>query len=168
MPHKKFAKLDDSIKTGISFGITSGVITTLGIIIGLYTGTQQQVIVVGGVITIAIADALSDAFGMHISQESIKGNNSKAVWKATFSTLIAKFVFAISFLGPLLLLKDNLAVIISILWGSFLIIILSHVIARQENESELKIIIQHLVMMIIVIFLTYLVGFFINIYLINN
>jgi len=49
------------LRSGISFGLTSGVITTLGLMVGLQSGTQSRLAVVGGVLTIAIADALSDA-----------------------------------------------------------------------------------------------------------
>ena len=30
----------ESVKTGISFGLTSGVITTLGLMVGLHSGTH--------------------------------------------------------------------------------------------------------------------------------
>ncbi len=55
---------------GISFGLTSGIITTLGMIVGLHAGTHSRLAVIGGVLTIAIADAFSDALGIHISEES--------------------------------------------------------------------------------------------------
>jgi vacuolar iron transporter family protein len=166
MPHKEFAKLDDSIKAGISFGITSGVITTLGLIIGLYTGTHQQLVVIGGVMTIAVADSLSDAFGMHLSQESRKGTSEKDVWKATVSTLITKFFFSSSFLIPLFLLEGGLAVAVSVLWGTVLIIVLSYVIAKQEHERTTNVIIHHLGMMIAVMIAAYAVGTIVNNFLI--
>lgn len=166
MPHKKFAKLDDSVKSGISFGVTSGVITTLGLIIGLYTGTHEQLVVIGGVMTIAVADALSDAFGMHMSEESKKGSTPQSVWKATISTFATKFVFAISFLVPLFLLKDGFAVTISVAWGALLIIIMSYIIAKQRHENTLGVITQHLGMMALVIASSYIVGLIIADFLI--
>jgi len=59
-----------SLKTGISFGLTSGTITTLGLMIGLNSGTNSRGIIIGGILTIAIADSLSDALGIHISEEA--------------------------------------------------------------------------------------------------
>ncbi|MGZ8381620.1 MAG: hypothetical protein ACXW4C_08190, partial [Nitrospira sp.] len=52
-----------SFKTGLSFGLTSGVITTLGLMVGLHSGTHSRTVVIGGILTIAIADAMSDALG---------------------------------------------------------------------------------------------------------
>lgn len=37
--------------------------------IGLMAGTHSKLAVLGGILTIAIADAMSDALGIHISQE---------------------------------------------------------------------------------------------------
>jgi len=54
----------------MSFGLTSGIITTLGLIVGLHSGTHSKLAVIGGILTIAMADALSDALGIHVSEES--------------------------------------------------------------------------------------------------
>ena len=59
-----------SLKVGFSFGLTSGIITTLGLMVGLNYGTSSKLAVIGGILTIAIADASSDALGIHISEES--------------------------------------------------------------------------------------------------
>ncbi|MDI6733408.1 MAG: hypothetical protein QME51_05200, partial [Planctomycetota bacterium] len=60
--------MNHSIKTGFSFGSTSGVITTLGLMVGLHSGTHSKFAVLGGIVTIAVADAFSDALGIHISE----------------------------------------------------------------------------------------------------
>ena len=44
-----------SLKIGFSFGLTSGVITTLGLMVGLHSGTNSKLAVMGGILTIAIA-----------------------------------------------------------------------------------------------------------------
>ncbi len=68
-----------SFKVGFSFGLTSGIITTLGLMIGLYSGTNSQLVVIGGILTIAIADSMSDALGIHISEESENTHSSKEI-----------------------------------------------------------------------------------------
>jgi len=62
--------MKSSLKTGLSFGLTSAIITTLGLMVGLHSGTHSRLAVIGGVLTIAIADAFSDAMGIHISEEA--------------------------------------------------------------------------------------------------
>ena len=53
--------MNHSVKTGFSFGFTSAIITTLGLMVGLNAGTHSRLVVLGGILTIAIADAFSDA-----------------------------------------------------------------------------------------------------------
>ena len=44
-----------SLKPGFSFGLTSGVITTPGLMVGLNAGTHSRLAVIGGIVTIAVA-----------------------------------------------------------------------------------------------------------------
>ena len=58
-----------ALKVRFSFGLTSGVITTLGLMVGLHAGTHSMPAVLGDS-TIALADAMSDALGIHVAEES--------------------------------------------------------------------------------------------------
>ena len=60
----------DGARTGLFFGATSGVITTIGLIVGLNSGTQSITAVLGGILVIAVADAMSDALGIHLAEEA--------------------------------------------------------------------------------------------------
>lgn len=151
-----------SIKTGFSFGLTSGVITTLGLMIGLYSGTHSEMVIIGGILTIAIADAMSDALGIHISEESKEGNNLRNIWESTISTFVAKLVFATTFIIPLLLFSLNTAVIVSIIWGLSLLVLFSFYIAKMKGVKPREIIFEHLFIAILVIVLTYYVGIIID------
>jgi len=71
----------ETLLKGVGFGLTSGVITTLGIIVGLYTGTHSKLAVLAGMIVLALADALSDAMGIHISEEAEGEHTAKEVWE---------------------------------------------------------------------------------------
>jgi VIT1/CCC1 family predicted Fe2+/Mn2+ transporter len=147
-----------SLKTGLSFGLTSGTITTLGLMIGLYSAIQTEVVVIGGVLTIAIADALSDAFGIHITEESENHHTSKEIWEATMSTFLSKFVVGLTFVVPLLLFELSIAILMNITWGLLLLTIISFIIAKEQKKKPWKIIAEHLIMAIIVIIITYNVG----------
>lgn len=148
------------IKTGASFGLTSGIITTLGLMVGLESGTSSALAVIGGVITIAVADAFSDALGMHISQESEKGRTTKDVWESSISTFVTKFFFAMTFIVPVLLFYNSLgmAIVISAIWGLLLLGALSFVIAKERREKIWKVIAEHLGIALVVIFVTHYLG----------
>lgn len=151
-----------SIKTGLGFGMTSGVITTLGLIMGLSSGTNSQLAVIGGILTIAIADALSDALGIHISEESKNNTTEKQVWASTLSTLFFKFVFAITFLVPVLILPLDQAVVASIGWGFLLIAILSIYIARENQVKAANVVAEHLIITAMVVASTHYLGIWIS------
>ena len=96
--------MKSSFKTGLSFGLTSGVITTLGLMVGLHAGTHSRTVVLGGIVTIAVADSLSDAMGVHMSEESKNSGPVRHVWESTMVTFVAKLCIALTFALPVLLL----------------------------------------------------------------
>jgi VIT1/CCC1 family predicted Fe2+/Mn2+ transporter len=148
----------DSLRTGICFGLTSAVITTLGLIVGLQSGTHSKIVVLAGILTISIADAFSDALGIHISEESDKTRTAKQVWGATIATFLTKFLFALTFAVPVLLLPLSVAIIASLLWGLSLLTALSYIIARSQDEPAWKIIGEHLIIASLVLIITHWVG----------
>lgn len=151
-----------SLKTGMGFGLTSGVITTLGLIVGLHSGTGSRFVVLGGIITIAIADAFSDALGIHISEESENQHTHREIWESTIFTFVAKFLAAMMFIVPVLLLPLNLAIIISIIWGFLLLGFFSFYIAKLQNKKPPLIIGEHLLIASLVIIITHFLGEWIN------
>lgn len=148
-----------SLKTGFSFGLTSGIITTLGLMVGLHSGTHSKLAVLGGIFTIAVADAFSDALGMHISQESENQHTTKEIWSSTVSTFIAKFVFALTFVIPILIFNNlSTAMIISVIYGLTVLGILSFNMARSQGTKPQRVITEHLIIALIVIVITHFVG----------
>lgn len=147
-----------SIKTGFSFGLTSGIITTLGLIVGLHSGTHSKDAVIAGVLTIAIADALSDALGIHISEETRDNHKDSEIWESTAATFLTKLIIALSFLIPLVAFQLSGAIIASIIWGLLLVIIFNFYLAKLHGEKPSKVIFEHLIITISVIIITHFVG----------
>ncbi|MCL5795022.1 MAG: hypothetical protein M1338_01560 [Patescibacteria group bacterium] len=147
--------MNHSIKTGFSFGLTSGVITTLGLMIGLNTGTSSKMIVLGGILTIALADAFSDALGIHISEESENKHRTAEIWQSTVSTFLTKLITASSFALPIIFLPLDFGVMINIFWGILLLIILSYYIAKAQKNSAAKVITEHLLITAVVLVASY-------------
>ena len=147
-----------SLRKGFSFGLTSGIITTLGLIVGLQAGTHSRLAVIGGILAIAVADAMSDALGIHISEESEDKHPAREIWESTAATLASKFVFATSFLLPVLFLPLVEAVAVCMLWGLSLIALFSYHLAKQEGLKPHRVIFEHLTIAILVIIATQYVG----------
>ena len=150
--------MKSSYKRGFSFGLVSGIITTLGLMVGLFSTTHSKLVVIGGILIIAVADALSDAVGIHISQEAENKYPYHQVWESTFATFISKFIFAMTFAVPVILFELNSAIIISIIWGLGLIAIFSYEIARLRHVEPYEVILEHLVIAVLVVGITYYLG----------
>lgn len=150
-----------SIRKGVSFGLTSGIITTLGLIVGLHSGTGSKKVILAGIFTIAIADALSDALGIHVSEESEEKHSTKEIWESTVSTFLAKLFFTLTFVIPFLLLDLSPAIIASIVWGLLMLSIISYSIARAQKKNPLFIIGEHIIIAVVVVLATHFVGEFI-------
>lgn len=149
---------NDALRTGLSFGLTSGVITTLGLMVGLHSGTRSELAVIGGILTIAVADGMSDALGIHISEESKPGHDARHVWLSTLSTFVAKFLMALSFVVPVLLFTLDTAVWVAIGWGLLVICLLSLQLARTQGEPVWRVAGEHLAITVAVVLATHWVG----------
>lgn len=150
--------MKSSFKTGLSFGLTSGVITTLGLMVGLHAGTHSRAIVLGGIVTIALADSLSDAMGIHLSEESKNSGSTIHIWESTVATFVAKLFIALSFVVPVLMAPLPAAILVSILWGLLLLTLLSFFLARMQQIPPWKVIGEHLVIALCVVTLSHYVG----------
>lgn len=153
---------NNGARTGLFFGATSGVITTIGLITGLNAGTRSIVAVLGGIFVIAVADAMSDALGIHLAEEANPEATAHHIWSATISTFVNKFVFALSFAVPLLLLPLDQAVIASLLWGMLVIVVLSYFLARAQKASPIMIIGEHLGIAVLVVVLSHFIGVWVS------
>ena len=147
-----------SIRIGFSFGLTSGIITTLGLMVGLHSGTNSRVAVLGGILMIAIADAFSDALGIHMSEESENRHIAREIWESTISAFLSKVFFALTFIIPVLLFELSTAIVVSIIWGLSVLSILSFRIAKLQKVNPWKVIAEHLIIALVVIVVTHYIG----------
>jgi VIT1/CCC1 family predicted Fe2+/Mn2+ transporter len=147
-----------SVKIGLSFGLTSGVITTLGLMVGLHSGTHSKIVIIGAILIMAIADASSDALGIHSAEESEIKHTSREIWESTIATFLSKFFFTATFVVPLLLFELSIAIVFSVLYGLFLLGIFSFYIAKEQRAKPWKVVLEHLSIAVIVIFITHYVG----------
>ena len=151
-------QLQHSIQVGLSFGLTSGVITTLGLLVGLAAGTASRLAVLGGIVTIAVADSLSDALGIHVAEESESIHTQREIWASTLATFASKLVMALSFAVPVLLFDLTTAVMASVAWGVIALAALSHHLARLQGVRAWPVVAEHLGVAAAVVAISHFVG----------
>jgi len=54
--------------------------------VGLHSFSGFKFVIIGGILTIVIADAFSDALGIHVSEEAENAHTSKEIWESTIAT----------------------------------------------------------------------------------
>lgn len=146
---------------GLGYGLTSGIITTIGLMVGLDAGTGSEAAVLGGILVIAVGDSMSDALGMHISEESTGDgsvNRHKDAWKSTLSTFVFKFLFACIFVIPVLIFPLHFAVWLSVGVGIIIIGIFSYDFAKKQGVKPFRVVFEHLLITVIVVVLTKMIG----------
>ncbi len=109
-------------------------------------------------LTIAMADALSDAMGVHFSEEAEELHSAKEVWEATLITLISKAAFASLFIVPLLLLKLSTAIAVNVVLGLTTLSAFSFYLARRRGIKAWKVVAEHLIIAIAVMVLAHQIG----------
>jgi len=144
-------------QTRFSFGSTSAVITNLALMAGLHTQANAKVSIIGGILVIALADNVSDSFGIHIYQESEKIETLE-VWISTILNFTSRVIVSMSFVVLMLMLPLNAAIISSMIWGLLLLAVISYMIAKNESENPYLSILTHVLIAVAVIFISNIVG----------
>lgn len=144
---------------GVSFGLTSGVITTLGMIVGINVATESRLAIVTSIFTVSVVDSLSDAFGIYLSEESRLDESNKPIWIISIYTFFAKFLAIIFFALPFLLFNNNnFSMVFSVIFGLFLVLLLSFFVAKRSKKSIFQSVFEHVGLAIVVIIASYYVG----------
>lgn len=141
----------------ITFGITSAVITGIAAIGTLFANPNGKMLVIPSLLIFAVADNIADTFGMHIYQDSelLKENQ---VWTGTFFNYCARLVVSLLFIGILLIFPTNIASLLCVVIGLFLLTLISYIIAKQRRANPLFMIGEHVGLAIAVLTLSTIAG----------
>ncbi len=160
--------MNSSLRQGMFFGANSGIITTVGLITGLVQTKISKNYLIISIISLAIADSISEAYGMYISKKAEDTeDDSQNPFFALIGLLIMKFFIVISFLIPFafsdsLKYYKNLYWIVG--WSLFLISLVDYNISELRDEPLLSYLIPHTIILFLVIYLTQMFGRLIETY----
>lgn len=154
---KKIRSQIRNYQTRFSFGSSAALITNLGLITGLDSTTNAKFSIITSILVIAIADNISDSFGIHVYQES-EHLNRREVWLSTSTNFLARLFVSLVFVLLIALLPIGPAVVCSLIFGLLLLTLISYIIAKDEKVSPLLSILEHLGIALVVILLSEFVG----------
>lgn len=159
MDTKIFNKISFAIKdpSKFSFGTTSGIITSLALIVGLGGISNPKTGIIGALLLLAIADNISDSLGIHIYRESqAETKNTSNVHTA--SNFLARLAVTLTFVLLILFLPMDYALLASLFLGLFLLSMLSYIIAVQQKINPYLAILQHLGVAVAVLAASHFLG----------
>ena len=154
---KRIKKQIRHYQTKFSFGSSAAIITNLGLIIGLDSGTNAKFNIIAAIMVIALADNISDSFGIHVYQES-EQLERKEVWISTATNFLARLLVSLIFVALVFFLPIQLATILSLVWGLSLLAFISYIIAKEEESRPFQAVLVHLGIALMVIVLSEIVG----------
>jgi len=152
--------MNNALKKGLGFGLSSAVIATLAIIVGMHAGTDLKHAVVSAVLVIAFADSLADSLAVYFSEK--EGNAEKTVLLTTATAFFTKLIFALTFLIPIFIFNLHMAIWIDIIYGAIILIIYSFNLAKSTHKDILKTIVLHILLAVVVISASHGIGVIIN------
>jgi adenylate cyclase class IV len=142
----------------LAFGITSGILTTLGVLVGVKSATEARLSVIASVAAIAVADSCSDAFGMYMAKVSQRGVAPREALRHALATFAGKAFLPITFVVPLLALPLNAAIAVDLAWGALALALLSAEQAVVEQRSIARRIARNLAVAAVIVVNTWLIG----------
>jgi len=154
--------MENALKKGLGFGVSSAVIATLAIIVGMHAGVDLKHAIISAVLVIAFADSLADSLAVHFSEKGDEKVSAKDAWVTTLTAFVTKLVFALTFLIPIFIFNLHIAIWIDIIYGFIILVVYSFQLAKSKNEGIVKTITLHILLAAGVILASHAIGLFIN------
>ena len=104
--------------------MSSAIVTTLSVIIGIWFGAKDMKILVASIITIALSDSFSDANGEYNSERMRPLSDERKAFRRGVIVFITKILTSLSFLLPFLFFKNKspiFLIFIDFLWAFLLL-----------------------------------------------
>jgi hypothetical protein len=140
-----------------SFGSTSAIVTSMGVIIGLGAATARTATIVSSLLIFAVADNISDSLSIHMYQEAEK-LDERSAFRATLTNFVARLLITLSFVMIAMLLAYPYAGIVALVWGFLLLTGLSYALAMERCVSPMAEIGKHLGVAVLVIAASRVIG----------
>jgi len=151
--------MNEAVKKGLGFGVTSAIITTLGLIVGIHSGTDLRGAVIGAILVIAFADSLADSLGIYFSERSQQNSKKSEPFIAMLTAFGGKFIFALTFIIPILVFSSlHTAIITDLLYGLILLTIFSYFSAKSKKENAFSTIVFYVLLASVVITASHFIG----------
>lgn len=140
------------------FGSSAAIITDVSLIVGLGTARTGKAPLLAGLLTIAVADNISDSLGIHLYKES-EGCGEKLSMLSTILNFLSRLLISSTFVAIVMVFSLAQAVLIGLIWGLLLIVLISYFLSRNNKDNPVTEILKHVVAAAVVIVLSRYLGY---------
>ena len=148
----EFKKLQNYV-----LGSSAAIITNASLIVGLGSARAGKGPILGGLLTIALADNISDSLGIHLYKES-EGCGERLSLLATVLNFSSRLLVSFSFIAMVLMFPVSQAIVLGVVWALVLLTFVSFLITQSNHENSVLEILKHILVAVVVIALSRWVG----------
>ena len=143
---------------GLTYGIMDGVLTCLGVIMGL-SATGNRFFLLLAVLAVGLADAMADAAAFHVGQETERHHKKDEIRRSTVFTFFGVFGGFLLLGIPVLFFELSTAILVSGVMGMAILAGLGYFVASINPKfKKTHQMLEYVVMGIVVIAATFFVG----------
>lgn len=153
--------LDRDTRQGLFYGVNSGVLTTMGVLGGLLQVTSSFRVIVVAIVSLGLSDGLSEGHSLWFSKKARDTNDiSNNPLKAGMGLIITKILVTLSYLIPLLFVKDlkiykNMS--FPIIWSILLLLLIdTQLIKLREKENLMNYLVPQVIIIVLLVLMTIL------------
>ncbi len=139
------------------FGSSAAIITDVSLIVGLGSAQAGKGPILAGLLTIAVADNISDSLGIHMYKES-EGYGQRLSLGSTVLNFFSRLLISFTFIAMVIALPMAQALYVGLVWGLVLIGFISYVISRSNKQNPIREVAIHIVTAVVVIVLSRFLG----------
>lgn len=140
------------------FGSTAAIITNTSLVVGLGSAQAGKGPILGSLLTIALADNISDSLGIHMYKEA-EGSGARLSMLATVLNFLSRLVVSSSFIVIILVFSTAQAIVAAIVWGLLLLVLTSYMITRRSGQNSLLEVLKHVLVAVAVVGLSRYMGY---------
>ena len=145
------------------FGSSAAILTDVSLIVGLGSAQAGKGPILAGLLTIAVADNISDSLGIHLYKES-EGYGQRLSFVSTILNFFSRLLISCTFIAIVLVLPIAQALYVGLIWGLLLIVFISYLISRSNKDNPVKEMVTHVLVAVVVIALSRFLGHAIAVY----
>jgi VIT1/CCC1 family predicted Fe2+/Mn2+ transporter len=139
------------------FGSSAAIITDVSLIVGLGSAQAGKGPILAGLLTIAVADNMSDSLGIHMYKES-EGYGQRLSLRSTVLNFLSRLLISFTFIAIVVTMPMAQALYVGLVWGLLLIGLISYLVSRSNGEDPVKEVATHIVTAVAVIVLSRFLG----------